>query len=166
MNSRVSLLSNADLLEEVDRLAGNERSSTVDLLVALCELDRRRLFVPAGYSSLFAYCTQRLHLSEGAAYARIEAARASLRFPAILSGLADGTLTLSSVGLIARHLTDANCAAVLVEVRHKSKRDVEHIVAGLRPMPDVPTMVRKLPASRVAASAAEPAMRLEPPVGN
>ena len=85
MNSRVSLLSNADLLEEVDRLAGNERSSTVDLLVALCELDRRRLFVPAGYSSVFAYCTQRLHLSEGAAYARIEAARASLRFPAILS---------------------------------------------------------------------------------
>jgi hypothetical protein len=36
---------------------------------------------------MFAFCTRALHLSEHAAYARIEAARASRRFSGILERL-------------------------------------------------------------------------------
>ena len=46
----------------------------------------RRLYLAQGYGSLFSYCTQALLLAEHAAYNRIEAARASRRFPASLSG--------------------------------------------------------------------------------
>jgi len=45
---------------------------------------------------MFAYCTEVLHLSE--AYLRITAARASRRYPLLLSMLADGRLHLSGIG--------------------------------------------------------------------
>ena len=45
-----------------------------------------------------------LHLSEHAAYGRIEAARAGRRFPLILERLADGTLTLTASPPVVRPL--------------------------------------------------------------
>ena len=59
-----------------------------------------------GFSSLFTYCTQALHLSEHAAYSRIEAARAARRFPIILDLLADGAVNLTTICLLGPHLTD------------------------------------------------------------
>lgn len=97
----------ADLLRAVGRLAGCERAATVSPIASLAELDARRLYLGAGCSSLFTYCTQVLHLSEHAAYGRIEAARAARRFPVILEWLADGAITLTTVCLLAPHLTEA-----------------------------------------------------------
>ena len=139
-------LSDAGLLVEVTRLIAIERHATVRLIAALAELDARRLYLGQGCSSLFTYCTQVLHLSEHAAYGRIEAARLARKFPVILERLTDGSVTLTSVGLLAPHLTTDNHMALLEAVRHKSKRDVEHIVAALSPQPDVPSRVRKLPS--------------------
>ena len=104
-----------------------------------------RKSVVLGCSSLFTYCTQQLHLSEHAAYLRIEAARACKRLPLVLERLADGTINLTTVGLLARHLTANNHQRVLDEAAHKRKSDVEHLVAALRPQPDVTAMIRKLP---------------------
>ncbi len=88
-----------------------------------------------------------LHLSEHAAYLRgIEAARSARRYPKILDRLADGSLHLTAVSLLGPHLTAANHLEVLDSARHKSKRDVEQLVARLRPQPDVPAVIRKLPA--------------------
>jgi hypothetical protein len=74
-------VSDADLLSAVTRAAGDERAATVHLIALLAELDTRRLYLAEGCSSLFTYCTQILHLSEHAAYSRIEAARCARRFP-------------------------------------------------------------------------------------
>jgi hypothetical protein len=76
-----SLLSDSDLIIAVNRLAQSERRTTVDLISHLAELDARRLYLGAGFSSLFTYCTEVLRLSEHEAYNRIEAARAARRFP-------------------------------------------------------------------------------------
>lgn len=140
-------LSDAQLVEEVARLAQSERRCTVELVASLLEFDRRQLFLPAGYRSLFSYCTVRLGLAEGAAYSRIEAARAAQRFPILLEKLAEGSITLSTVGLLSRHLTPANCLSLLDESRGKSKREVERIVARLRPQPDAPSLIRRMPAA-------------------
>src|SRR6186997_3126341 len=83
-------LSDDELLATVKRLATSECRVTAALVRSLMELDVRRLYLGEGYSSLFTYCTQALHLAEGAAYNRIEAARAAQRFPAILTALEDG----------------------------------------------------------------------------
>jgi hypothetical protein len=113
------------------------------------ELDSRRLYLGEGFSSLFTYCTHVLHLSEHAAYNRIEAARAARRFPVILELIAESAVTLTSVRLLAPHLTLQNHQDVLERARHKSKRDIEMLVAGLHPQPDVLPAVRKLPTPAV-----------------
>jgi 5-methylcytosine-specific restriction endonuclease McrA len=116
------------------------------------EVDSRRLYLGQGCSSLFTFCTEVFHLGEHAAYNRIEAARASRRFPIVLDLLADGSITLTNVRLVAPHLTQENHRAILKAARHKSKRDIEHLVAALRPQPPVASTVRKLPVPSVPVS--------------
>ena len=138
-------MTNRQLIESLVRAARNERSATVDLLELLGELDERRLYLSEGCSSLFTYCTQVLHLSEHAAYHRIEAARAARRFPVILSLFADGALTLTTVAMLRRHLTPDNHLLLLKAARHKSKREVEEQIGALAPKPRVPTLIRRVP---------------------
>lgn len=149
-------LSDAQLAAEVERLAERERDSTVEIIASLEEFDRRQLFFPAGYRSLFVYCRERLRMGEGAAYARIEAARAYRRFPLVLSRLADGSITLATIGLIGRHLTPANHLSLLDRCRHQPKREVERIVAALQPKPDAPTVIRRASTPAPARATCEP----------
>ncbi len=139
-------LSDAELTAETKRLAAAEREATVALIAHLAELDRRRLYLAAGYSSLFTYCTRVLHLSEHAAYRRIEAARLARRLPVVLEHLAMGRVTLTTLGLLAPHLSPGSHADLLDQARHKSRREVEALIASLRPQPSVPDQIRKLPA--------------------
>ena len=138
-------LSDVELLEHLKSLAANERQATVQLVAHLAEMDARRLYLREGCSSLFTHCTQVLHLSEHAAYGRIEAARAARRFPMLLEAVASGTLHLTAVTLIAPHLTAENVDCVIAAATHKTKRDVEELVATLRPKPPVPSSVRRVP---------------------
>ena len=48
-----------------------------------------------------------------------------MHIPRILEFLADGSLTLTTVGLLKAHLTDENHRDLLEAARHKSKREVE-----------------------------------------
>ena len=146
-------MSDQELLARVLRAATCERHATVQLIALLMELDARKLYLAEGCSSLFTYCRRVLHLSEHAAYGRIEAARAARQYPVILERLAEGALHLTAIGLLAPHLTHENHLEVLNAARHKSKREVEELVARLRPKPDVPAAVRKLPERQPAAAA-------------
>ena len=103
-----SHLSDDDLVSQVKFLARYERDATATLIAHLAELDARRLYLAAGFSSLFAYCCEVLRLSEPAAYNRIEAARAARRFPVILPMLGEGSLSLATVRLLASNLTAEN----------------------------------------------------------
>ena len=154
-----SRLSDADLLRRLLVLAGGERESTVELVAHLAELDARKLHLAEGFGSLFSYCTGALRLAEHAAYNRIEAARASRRFPAILDLLADGSLNLSTVRLLAPHLRPDNFEALVAMAKGRSKREVETLVARLAPRPDVAASVRKLPASAPSAASRPAAVR-------
>jgi hypothetical protein len=136
------------LLHEVQRLVACERSATAALLRSLMEVDARHLYLREGCSSLFTYCTQVLHLAEGAAYNRIETARAARRLPAVLDAIADGSITLTAARLLAPHLTLANHQDLLGAARHKSKRDVELLVATIHPQPAAPTVLRRVPTGR------------------
>jgi len=144
--SSFAQLSDSQLIAEVKTLAAAERRATSQLIAALVELDERRLYLGEGCSSLFAYCTQVLHLSEHAAYGRIEAARIARRFPVVLDQLADGSLTLTAIALLGPGLTAENHHELLAAARHKSKREVEQLVAAIRPQPDAPVIVRRLPS--------------------
>jgi hypothetical protein len=140
-----SHLSDGALIAEVTRCARDERHATAQLVAHLAELDARRLYLGAGKSSLFTYCRDVLGLSEDAAYNRVEAARASRLFPQVLERLVDGSLTVTSVRLLARHLTAENHRELLAAASHRSKREVEELIARHFPKPDTPSSVRKVP---------------------
>ena len=165
----IATMSDRDLLNATASVVRDERRSTADLLALLAELDGRRLYLSEGCSSLFTYCTQVLHLSEHAAYHRIEAARASRQFPVIVGMVADGSITLTTVALLRPHLTAENHASRLAAARHKSKREVEHQIACFAPKPDAKTVIRRLPESSSSGSnvadSASPAGTPEPPLG-
>src|SRR6187397_3516317 len=93
-------LSNRELLDATVRAARQEGRATAELLALLAEVDARRLYLGEGCSSLFTYCTQVLHLSEHAAYHRIEAARVARRFPVVLQLVSDGSVTTTTVALL------------------------------------------------------------------
>ncbi len=134
---RIVALSDDQLVDAVTTLATSERRAIGLLVASLAELDARRLYLDLGYSSLFDYCTRALHLSEQAAYVRIEAARASRRFPVIIERIIEGALSLTAARLLAPHLTEDNQSEVIEEARYKRTREVEAIVARRRPLPPV-----------------------------
>lgn len=146
-------LSDGELIGEVKKAAANERDATARVVALLAEVDSRRLYLAEGYNSLFSFCARALHMSEHAAYSRIEAARAARRFPTILDRLADGRLSLTTVGLLVPQLTDENGEGLLDAAQHQSKRDVERLIAGLHPQPDIPATIRALPAKTSASAA-------------
>jgi hypothetical protein len=146
--SMIQTISDERLIQQLKEAVTRERHATAQLIALLAELDTRRLYLAEGYSSLFVYCTQCLHLSEHAAYARIEAARTARKFPVVLNLLTDGSITLTTVGLLTTHLTSNNHDELLEAARHKSKREVEQQVAALRPLPPVPSVLRKLPGPK------------------
>jgi hypothetical protein len=138
-------ISDGDLLRRLSELLRQSRRVESELVAHIGEVDERRLYAREGSPSLFHFCTEVLHLSEAEAYLRITAARASRAQPAILTMLGDGRLHLSGIAKIAPHLTGAHRATLLARAAHKTKRQIEVLIAELAPKPDVPATMRKLP---------------------
>ena len=141
-------LSDDALIASVARLAARARETTAELIAHLVVLEERNLHLACGFSSLFGYCRRVLLCSEAAAYDRMQAAHAARAFPVILALLADGSLHLTAVRLLAPHLKDEDHLALLGGALHKSGREVRHLLARWFPQPDVPTLVRRLPDVR------------------
>jgi hypothetical protein len=139
-------LSDDDLLRRLSDLLGQSRCDEADFVAHIGEVDRRRLYAREAAPSMFAYCTELLHLSEAEAYLRITAARAAREHPQLLTMLADGRLHLTAITKLAPHLTAENRGALLERATHLSKRQVEELVAELSPRPDAPSLMRKLPS--------------------
>src|SRR3989304_936487 len=159
-------ISDDGLLRRLAEVLRQSRRVESDLVAHIGEVDARRLFAREASSSMFTYAIEVLHLSEAEAYLRIAAARASRKYPILLAMLSDGRIHLSGIGKLAPHLTDENCEKVLARAAHKSKREIEELVAELVPKPDVPPTVRKVPARAETASAPElrpDAVKNEPP---
>jgi 5-methylcytosine-specific restriction endonuclease McrA len=134
------------LLRDLATLVAQDRITTATLLAHIAEADARRLFAPAGYSSMHAYCVEELRLSEDAAYKRIQAARAARRFPALFPAMAEGRLHLTAVCLLAPHLTVENSDELIAAVTHKRKSEVEELLAWRFSPPEVPARIRAIPA--------------------
>jgi hypothetical protein len=146
--THASRLTDNELVTAVARLAHGEREATVALIVHLAEFDARRLFTGEGFPSTFKYCLEVLHLSEDAAFNRIEAARTARRFPAVLEMLIAGALSPTTARMLARHLTLENHEGLLAAASGKSKQEVERLLACHFPQADVAPSIRKVPATR------------------
>jgi hypothetical protein len=141
----LSRLSDEALTRDLATVVAHERAATVDVLAHIAEFDTRKLYVPAGYPSMFLYSVHVLRLSEDAAYKRIKAARAARRFPAIFAAVHEGRLHLSAVVLLAPYLTEDTAHELLSSASHKTKSEIERDLAHRFPRPDIPTCVAAIP---------------------
>ena len=127
---RVSSLSDAELIAELDSLVADERHACAAVITHMAEVDARQLYHHDGYPSLYQYATGRLRLSHAAARHRITAARVVRRWPLALRMLTQGEIHLSGLGVLAAHLTEANHRELLADAAGKSKRAIEELVAA------------------------------------
>ena len=131
-------LSDTVLVRDLTTVIRQERVAIADVLAHIAEVDARKLFAPAGYSSMFVYCVAELHFSEDAASKRIQAARAARQYPVLFTALADGRLHLTAVCLLAPHLTPETVEELVVGASYRRKSEIEDLLAAryrLSPLP-------------------------------
>jgi hypothetical protein len=129
----LSGLSNRDLLSRVKDLVARERSATLEILLHLIEVERRRLHVGLGYASMFDYCTRHLGYSSSSAARRIHTARCLRDYADVYRLLEKNEINLSTVSLVSSILTRENYKDIFERIRGKSQKEVEGIVADYRP---------------------------------
>lgn len=158
------------LLQTLGLLVSRDHQLTADLLAHLAEVDARALFLEHACSSMFIYCVDRLHMSEPTAYKRILAGRTARRFPVIFERVERGALHLTGITLLSPHLTEENHRELLEAASHRSKREIEQLLASRFPRADVAAQIRKAPARPSAPPAAPtpapPASSLSPPAAS
>jgi hypothetical protein len=140
----LSHLSDRTLLRDLATLVTRDHATTAELLAHLAEVDARRLYLPAAYPSMYAYCVQELNLSEDSACKRIRAARAARSHPSLFAAVADGRLHLSGVCLLAPHLRPDNANELVEVCARKSKVEIEQLLAERFARPDVPTRIQPI----------------------
>jgi 5-methylcytosine-specific restriction endonuclease McrA len=159
MSVSLRSLSDSDILSRVQDLTTRERKLTLALLLHLNEIERRKLHLKQGYSSMFDYCTSGLGYSEPSAMRRIATARCVARFPEIYRLLETNELNVSAVARVSRVLTAANSDVLLARIRGKSYREIEAIVAeyqpGARPRDVVRPVVVRVPEALAPLAASQ-----------
>jgi 5-methylcytosine-specific restriction endonuclease McrA len=95
-------LSNEILDQNLQQLVRKEREILSEILLLVCEVDRRKLYLDYAFPNLFSYMTQHLGYSAGSAQRRIDAARLSKVVPELVECLESGALNLAQVGLVQK----------------------------------------------------------------
>ena len=164
MSRNLECYSSEELNLHLRELCRKEREIVSDVVRYLHEIDKRGYYRELGHSSLFAYCTQTLGYSEGAAQRRIQAARALGSNPEIYSLLREGKLTLSAIAEIVPVITPENKRKLLSIAQGKSKAEVQSIAAQYKPAtpPKAKATVR---AKRVLLPEAKPDLFSAAPQG-
>jgi hypothetical protein len=154
-----SRLSNADLESTLRAKATQERKLSLEIIELLEEMDRRKLYLERGYSSLIEYCVKELKYSEGSAYRRISAMRVVRDVPETKNLIQEGSLNLVTVAK-AHTLFRAEAKAdhayakddkkkLLEQLKNQSGREVEKVIAALSPETALPKeKVRAVAASK------------------
>ena len=153
-------LSDRELLSRVKDLVSRERAVTIEILVHLIEVERRRLHLGLGYPSLFEYCTRHLGYSSSAASRRVHSARCVRDYPEVHGLLEKNEVNLSSVSLVASVLTRENKDDLLKRIRNRSQKEVEAIVADYRPPVSLRDRARPVCVAVVSSASDGPGLPL------
>ncbi len=90
-------LDNCELIKEIRKAAKNEQDLTLQVIELISEINRRKIFLKLGFSSLFDFVTKDLGYEPSSAMRRIQAARAISEIPELREKIADKSLSLSVV---------------------------------------------------------------------
>ncbi|MCX7978328.1 MAG: DUF222 domain-containing protein, partial [Bdellovibrionaceae bacterium] len=127
-------LDNNELLVRLRKAIDTERRISAEVVELLAEIDRRKLYLELGYSSLFALLTEEMGYAPGTAQRRIDAARLLRQIPEIREDLRSGSLNMTQVSAIARAVRESGGGApqardILSEARGRSLAYTEMLIA-------------------------------------
>jgi hypothetical protein len=128
-----------------------ERSCLAEVLKYLREVEKRRLYLERGYSSLFAYCTGKLGYSEPEAMLRIQAMRLMRAVPEAAKKIEEGKLSLSVAAKIQSAVKEApeKEKELVRELSGASKREAEKKLAEVFPQEVRPEKARPVNENKV-----------------
>ena len=139
-NENIGTLSNSALLDRVTQITRKEIGTTVELLLHLNEVDKRKLYLELAHNSLFSYLVSDLNYCKGAAYRRIASARLAEAYPDAYRYLYSRELSLTTAALVSGvclKQTKEEGRLLLESIRGKSKSEVEELLAKQRPVSKV-----------------------------
>ena len=99
-----------ELIRRLGELVSQSRRVEADLVAHIGEVDARGLYARHAFPSMFAYCTEALHLSEAEAYRRITVARAARKHALLLTMLRDREARRRACAPAGRPFRDAEVA--------------------------------------------------------
>ena len=131
-------MTNEGLIQKLKDLVREERRITMEVLRHLREVERRRLFLERGFSSLFAFCTDELGYSQSAAHRRISAMRLIRDLPAAASAVESGKLSLSNATTLqgffrTEKLQPEEKLAMVHQAQNQSRQGVEKLIRAVAP---------------------------------
>lgn len=144
MQSKLSNLTDAELDRTLRSLVTKERAITAEVVDAIAEVARRRIFLDLGFSSLFSYCTEGLGYSAASAQRRIDAARMLIELPEIKAEISDGSLNFSQISLVAQSLRQKCKLDSTIEADADGKRELLDSIKGLDARRAQEVIARKL----------------------
>ena len=100
-------LSNQNLESQLKSLVTSEREILSQILLHIVEVERRRLYLIFGFSSLFEYLTKSIGYANGSAQRRIDAARLSFEVPEVIEKLESDQINLAQVSLLQKSIREA-----------------------------------------------------------
>lgn len=143
---KLKKLSRHELDHHFKGLVQKERELLHEVLLALKEIDARRIYLELGFPSLFAYLTEGIGYSGGGAQRRIDAARLMSEIPEVGEALRSGEIKLTQVALVQRAVRETKksqspCPSkeevhgLIESLKHVSHRDSQQQVADFFGLP-------------------------------
>ena len=138
---RFKSVSNKVIVENFKLLMETERLTTAEIVEYVREMDRRKLFLDHGHTSLFAFLTKGLGYAPASAQRRIESARLLDCVPELKQDLESGSLNLTQVSIVAHSIrqklkeepgvrfTNEDKQDLLNKVKNQDTRETEKILA-------------------------------------
>ena len=152
---QVSSVSDEHLLTCFANAVRSERKITNHVLALIGEVDRRKLYVGKGYTSLFDFLVKDFGYSPGAAMRRIDAARLLCELPETAQKFEVGSLTLSQATQVQRasrelkkiknkNLSTENKRELILQIENSTQKQTEQIIATTLDLPVVPQQKKTL----------------------
>jgi hypothetical protein len=144
-------LTNDELHESAILAARRDREAELETIAHLREVERMRLHLQKGFSSIFSYAVDALGFSESAAATRVQAMRLAASIPSADAMLRSGELSVTTAATVQRFfrreekenrnaIAPEMRATIIREVAGKSRREIDRALLAHTTNPETHTL--------------------------